>query len=264
MKPEDVKAAAANASVIVHAVNPPAYRGWETLVLPMLESTIAAARTSGARIVLPGNVYNYGPEALPLVGEEAPQRPRTVKGEIRAEMERRLRASGQRVLVVRSGDYFGARSSGNWFGAMVRPGRPVHTVMSPGTRGVGHAWAYLPDVAETMLRLLEREADLGTFASFHMDGHWDEDGTTMAETIRRVGGGRKVRAFPWALTALASPFVPLLRELRPMRYLWQSALRLDNARLVSLLGAEPRTPLDAAVRETLRGLGCLDEHRAAA
>ena len=42
-----------------------------------------------------------------------------------------------------------------------------------------------------------------------------------------------------------------------MRYLWREPLRLDNARLVAFLGAEPHTPLDEAVRETLEGLGCL-------
>ena len=34
----------------------------------------------------------------------------------------------------------------------------------PGTRGIGHQWAYLPDVAETMIRLLEKSDDLDTFA----------------------------------------------------------------------------------------------------
>jgi peptide-methionine (R)-S-oxide reductase len=41
----------------VHAVNPPGYRGWSRLVLPMLDNTIAAASAVGATIVLPGTVY---------------------------------------------------------------------------------------------------------------------------------------------------------------------------------------------------------------
>src|SRR5262249_26317570 len=49
---QDVVAAAAGASVIVHAANPPGYRNWQGLVLPMLESSISAAKASGARLVL--------------------------------------------------------------------------------------------------------------------------------------------------------------------------------------------------------------------
>jgi nucleoside-diphosphate-sugar epimerase len=45
-------------------------------------------------------------------------------------------------------------------------------------------------------------------------------------------------------------------ELREMRYLWRQPVRMSNARLLSVLGSEPHTPLDAAVQRTLRGLGC--------
>ena len=55
---EDVAAAARGCSVIVHAVNPPGYRRWSELVLPMLDNTIAAASTEQATVVLPGTVYN--------------------------------------------------------------------------------------------------------------------------------------------------------------------------------------------------------------
>ncbi|MBU4238769.1 MAG: NAD(P)H-binding protein, partial [Alphaproteobacteria bacterium] len=59
MSAADVAAAAEGVSLIVHAVNPPGYRNWNTLVLPMLDNTIAAAERNGARILLPGTVYNY-------------------------------------------------------------------------------------------------------------------------------------------------------------------------------------------------------------
>ena len=58
MNRDDVLRAAQGCAVIVHAVNPPGYQRWAELVLPMLDNTIAAARASGATIVLPGTVYN--------------------------------------------------------------------------------------------------------------------------------------------------------------------------------------------------------------
>ena len=47
----DVLAAAKGCAVIVHAVNPPGYRHWGRLVLPMLDNTIAAAIAEGATMV---------------------------------------------------------------------------------------------------------------------------------------------------------------------------------------------------------------------
>ena len=64
-------------------------------------------------------------------------------------------------------------------------------------------------------------------------------------------------SFPWVLAFAASPFVTVVREMLELRYLWQRPVRLDNAKLIAFLGAEPHTPIDAAVRATLVGLGCL-------
>ncbi|HWW05821.1 SDR family NAD(P)-dependent oxidoreductase [Collimonas sp.] len=263
MQQQDVIAAAEGASVIVHAVNPPAYRNWAQLVLPMIENSIAAARASGARIVLPGTVYNYGADAFPDLSETSPQNPATRKGAIRVQLERRLRdaaQSGVRALVVRAGDFFGPHMANSWFGqGLLKPGRPVTSVTYPGQRGLGHQWAYLPDVAETMMQLIEREDALAAFDTFHMNGHWDADGTQMVAAIGRASGQAdlKVRKFPWWLLPLAAPFVPVFHELREVSYLWRQPLRLDNQRLLQLLGSEPHTALDDAVKATLIGMACL-------
>jgi nucleoside-diphosphate-sugar epimerase len=259
----DVVEAAQGAAVIVHAVNPPGYRNWGQLVLPMIDNTLAAARTHGARVVLPGTVYNYGPDAFPLIAEDAPQSPTTRKGAIRVELERRLEAAARageaRTLIVRAGDFFGPRAANNWFSqGIVAPGARPKAIQDPNSPGVGHQWAYLPDVAETMVQLIERD-DLEDFARFHMAGHWDPDGTAMIAAVVRALGAPTVRVkpLPWAVLRLVALFAETPRELMEMRYLWKQPVRLDGAKLAARLGREPRTPLDGAVRETLMGMGCL-------
>lgn len=262
----DVLAAAQGCSVIVHAVNPPGYRRWAELVLPMVDNTIAAAQAQGATVVLPGTVYNFGPSAFPTLREDSPQAPVTRKGAIRVQMEQRLRQAtshGCKVIVVRAGDFFGPKPGNSWFSqGLVKPGQAVKAISLPGAPGIGHQWAYLPDVARIMVELVQRRESLEPFAVFHMRGHWDADGTELAQAIGRVvtrrGGAQpKVSAFPWWLTALAAPFVPTLRELREMRYLWRETLVMDNAKLLQVLGHEPHTPLDQAVEAALVGMGCL-------
>jgi nucleoside-diphosphate-sugar epimerase len=263
MSPSDVSSAARGAAVIVHGANPPGYKNWRGLALPMLESTIAAARASGARIVFPGTIYNFGPDAFPVLTEQSPQHPQTRKGAIRLEMEARLEAAaaeGVRTLVVRAGDFFGPRASNSWFSqGLVKPGKPLRSVTYPGPREIGHSWAYLPDIAETVARLVERDAELARFEVFHFRGHWLERGIEMAEAIRRTAGDPRlpIRRFPWPVLYLAAPVVTLFREMLEMRYLWREPLQLGNAKLVAALGEEPHTPLDVAVRRSLEGLGCL-------
>ncbi|MHB0952646.1 MAG: SDR family NAD(P)-dependent oxidoreductase [Allorhizobium sp.] len=269
MDRQDVIRAAQGVALIMHAVNPPGYRNWGQLVLPMIDNTIAAARAAGASILMPGTVYNFGPDAFPVLREESPQRPVTVKGKIRVALEEHLEAAaagGVPVIIVRAGDFFGPGAGNTWFAqGLVKPGVPVKAVTLPGAPGVGHQWAYLPDVAETMMQLVERADSLPTFARFHMEGVFDTDGLQLAQAIRRVVGKPTlpIRRFPWLFVRLASPFVPLFREIMEMRYLWQVPLRLSNRRLVEALGAEPHTPLDLAVAETLASLGCLPNRQQA-
>ncbi|MBL8279357.1 MAG: NAD(P)H-binding protein [Pelomonas sp.] len=262
----DVRAAARGCGVIVHAVNPPGYRDWDRVVLPMLDHSIAAAQAEGATLVLPGTVYNYGPDAFPLLAEDAAQRPVTRKGAIRAEMEARLRAASGaalRVIIVRAGDFFGPQARNSWFSqGMVKPGQAVKTIANPPAAGVGHQWSYLPDVAQAMVELLGVRHTLPAFNNLHMTGHWDATGREMAEAIQRVVARRtgrtpRIAGFPWWLLTLASPFVKTFRDMREMRYLWQRPVRLAGTRLATVLGREPHTPLDEAVEAALQGLGCL-------
>lgn len=263
MNADDVLEAAAGASAIVHGVNPPGYQRWGELVLPMIDNTIAAAKAHGAMILMPGTIYNFGPDAFPLLKEDSPQHPLTKKGAIRVQLEQRLQAAAQngvRTILVRAGDFFGPDAGNNWFAqGLVKPGKPITSVALPGKQGLGHAWAYLPDVAETFAQLLENAQELPAFARFHMAGHYDADGLGMVRSIFKGVGKTKIKTsrFPWWIVPVLAPFMPLFKELREMRYLWQKPLRLDNQHLVEVLGKEPHTPLDEAVLTTLKSLKCV-------
>lgn len=259
----DVRRAAEGARVIVHAANPPGYRNWRGLAAPMLESAIAAGLAEGARILLPGNVYNYGADAFPTLNEASPQTPSTRKGAIRVAMERRLAdaaQAGAKVLILRAGDFFGPRSATGWMGRVIfQAGKPVRSLVYPGPLSVGHAWAYLPDLAETAVRLLQIEDRLSAHTSFHFAGHAVDGHALVAAFERTVGRKLPVRPFPWLALYAAGPFNETFRELAEMRYLWRETVLLENARLVETLGNEPHTAIEVALGATLRALGCLEE-----
>lgn len=268
MNRADVVAAAAGVEAIVHAVNPPGYRDWERLVLPMMANTIAAARAAGgARVVLPGTIYNFDPAQVAVVDADSPQAPQTRKGTVRVQLERMLEDATPAVpsLILRAGDFFGPGARASWFAqAMVKPGRPVRRLLNPATCA-GHSWAYLPDLAESFARLLDASDRLGTFERVQFEGVHDATGTGMTDAVRRVVG-RDIpeRAFPWWLMRLLAPFGGFPREVVEIEPYWRRPVRLDNRRLVALIGDEPRTPLDRAVGTTLAALDCLDRPAALA
>lgn len=260
MQRADVMRAAEGAAVIVHAVNPPNYMNWDKLVLPMIDNTIAAARAVGARVVLPGTVYNYDPAKTPVVKAGTPQNPTGRKGAIRVALEQRLEQAAPEVqsLILRAGDFFGPGARSSWFAqAMVAPGKPVRRIVNP-ARGGGHSWAYLPDLAETFARLLDRPERLRPFERVQFEGLYDDTGMRMVDAIRRVCGRKvPVYGFPWWAMRLLAPFASFPREAAEIAPVWQHPMRFDNTRLVELIGSEPRTPLDEAMRATLIEMGCI-------
>jgi hypothetical protein len=93
------------------------------------------------------------------------------------------------------------------------PGKPLRVTRTPEVPRIGHAWAHLPDLAETIVGLAEREAELSAAETFHFGGHF-LPGRAMAEAIRCADGNDRlpIRAFQWLLVHLSTPFVTFMRE----------------------------------------------------
>ncbi|MHA1554470.1 MAG: NAD(P)H-binding protein, partial [Alphaproteobacteria bacterium] len=109
--------AAAGCAVIVNALNPP-YPRWFADLPCLTASVLAAARSSRATVMLPGNVYNYGEGMPALLGESTPHHATTRKGRLRNDMESAYRAAagdGVRTVILRAGDFIERDKTGNWF-----------------------------------------------------------------------------------------------------------------------------------------------------
>jgi hypothetical protein len=75
-------------------------------MLPLARLGIDVAERLGAIVMLPGDVYNFGPQMPARLGESTPQQPSTRKGLIRCELEALLEArshGGLRSVVLRAG-----------------------------------------------------------------------------------------------------------------------------------------------------------------
>ena len=248
--------AAEGAGVIVHALNPSRYTvdAWRREARQMLACTIAAARSSGALLMLPGNVYNFGRGMPACLSECSPDAADTPLGLIRLEMEAALRdASDVDSVVLRAGDFFGG-GSGVWFDWIIVRDLARGVVRYPGPLDRLHAWNYLPDLAETFVRVATRRCELHGFQRFHVPGHTLTGAQLVAALERATGRTLKVRAMPWAALVLALPFSPMLRSLWTMRYLWRRPHSLDGRALTALLGNVPHTELDAALGRALAQL----------
>ena len=242
----DMTAAAQGCDVIVNGLNPPNYHAWDRLVPQITRQVIAAAQASGATVIIPGNVYNFGLDAR-VITADTPQAPVSRKGRIRVELERAYRASGVRTIVLRAGNFIDPDRNGDILSMVVlaKAGRGKITAM--GDPAVDQAWAYLPDWARAAQQLAEIRAELPAFADIPFPGHTFSTNDLRDTLADRLGRRFRIVQFPWWLMTALSPVWELARELREMRYLASMPHRLDGAALSALLPDFRATPMAEAM-----------------
>lgn len=246
--------ACAGADVVLNALSPE-YTEWEQKVLPLAENVIAACEATGATQLLPGNLYNFGHGVRIGMGEDMPESPTTSKARVRIAMEdlfrRRAAASGVQTLVLRSGDFYGGTKPGNWLDLFILAKLQKGVFTWPGPMDVPHAFAYLPDLARSFVRLAAARRKLPAFDRFHFSGHTLCGAEVMAATESAVQRPLQRRGVPWTLLRAQGLFVPILREVAAMSYLWNTPHSLDGRKLEALVGALPATSPMAAIRQAL-------------
>ncbi len=230
---DDLSKAAAGVDVIVNAWNPP-YPDWAAQVPKLTAQVIDAAKASGATVIIPGNVYNYGADAPALYDADTPHRAQNPLGRIRIDLEGAYRASNVRVIIVRAGDFMDTQASGNWFDMMI-PKLAKGRFTYPGNPDIVHAWAWLPDLTLAAVELAEMRADLPVFADVPFPGY----ALTGNELCTAIGNclGRPIalKKMNWLPLKIARPFWPLARHLLEMRYLWNKPHQIDGEKFETLL-----------------------------
>jgi hypothetical protein len=118
-----------------------------------------------------------------------------------------------------------------------------------------HAWAYLPDFAEALVRIAERRADFAPYETFGFAGH-AVTGQQMIGTIETVTKATfNVRMMSWWMLKTFGQLLAMGRELSELEYLWRVPHRIAGDKLEAAIGEVPHTPLTTAVAASLRALG---------
>ena len=248
----DMGAAAQGAGVIVNGLNPPRYHAWDRLIPEITGAVLAAARASGARVLVPGNVYPFGAEPGPW-NADTPHRPVARKGRIRAEMEARYRAAAAagaaRVLILRGGDFILPDGRQGVFPEVVLKPLAKGRIVSLGDPAARRAHAFLPDMARAGVALLGQEGP--DFLDMPFAGHGFSINDLAAAIGRVTGRVPQVGRFGWWQLLLLAPVWEMARELLEMRYLYDLPHALDARPLAAALPGFVPTGFDAVVRAML-------------
>jgi nucleoside-diphosphate-sugar epimerase len=247
-------AASARGATVIYGCTNVAYDRWDEELPPLIDAAVAAARDTGARLVVLDNLYAFGRTAGAPMRPEGPFEPCSRKGALRKRLAERLLDAHARgdapVAIARGSDFVGPgivrAHLGERFFQRVFAGKPGECLGDPDQP---HAFTYGDDVARGLATLgtTDRAVDgriwhLPTLEARSMRGWASALGGALAMEVR-------VEPLPgWMLAALGL-ISPVMRELREMRYQWEEPYLVDDSAFRRELGLQP-TPLDEQVRAT--------------
>lgn len=233
-KTDNMTQAAMGANVIVNGMNPAGYKGWATAIPAITAQVIAAAKASGATVIVPGNIYNFGNQPG-VLSETTPQTPHTRKGKIRVEMEAAYAASGVQTIVLRAGNFIDPHHNDDIMSMLIMREIAKGKITHGGDPDAMQAYCYLPDWARAAVMLAEMRTTLAQFEDVPFPGHAftfaDLRDVVQSVTATPV----KLNAFPWWMMTALSPFWALAYELREMRYLYTMPHHISATKFDRLL-----------------------------
>ena len=244
---------AEGAAVIYGCVGIP-YPVWMDLWPAIVEGLLAAAESSGARLVFADNLYCYGSQNRPLT-EELALTDYGRKPTLRAKMARTMleadRVGRAHVALVRASDFYGPRVTNAALGERVFPnvlvGKAVQLLGDP---DLPHAFTYAPDFARG-LEIIGDAEDEDYGQAWHVP---NAPVKTQREVITLLGEltGRpaKIRSLRRRMVVLLALFSPMLRELKEMMHQWELPYRVDHSKWAARFGDE-HTPLEEGLQATL-------------
>jgi nucleoside-diphosphate-sugar epimerase len=246
---------AARGADIIYFCAAPAYTDWTRAFMALQDGAIAAARQTGAVLVVAENLYGYGVagelfETMPLTAT-------TRKGGVRARMSHRLfeahRGEEIRAVSGRASDFFGPgvkqSALGDRFWPELLGGRTINWFGNPEAL---HSFTYLPDYACALIALGARTEAWGR--AWHVPSLPPMSIGAFTSKAAMIAGvaDLKIRRTPRALLRVMSFINPAVGELIEMEYSFNRdfVIRHDDWNAAFDLSA---THIEAAISETIDG-----------
>lgn len=219
----------------------------------MVRNALDAAQDAGVkRFVHVAPVYSYGrPRTIP-VPESQPHEPQTRKGRYRLEQEQAVlerHSEAMATMVVHMPDFYGPRADLSYANAFIAEALAGKTASWIGPLDATREFLYTGDIAKPLLALA---ADPGAYGRC-----WNLGGQTIrardfADGVFAALGARpKYRAIPKPMLQVLGIFMPMMREIAEMYYLFESGFVLDDSALRARAGEYRKTPITDGIARTI-------------
>lgn len=249
--PATVARHATGTDAIFNCANPP-YHRWSTDWPPIANSILAAAQSSGSKLVTLNNLYAYGRPTGPMTPHD-PLSANYEKAQVRATMWRdakRAHDEGRiKATEVRASDFIGPRSE-SYLGLLIPRIIAGKSCQVIGNVDAAHSWNYTVDVAHTLVTCAQDDRAWGR--AWHAPANPACSVRQAIDDVARIVGAPKVKItkVPTVALRVMGLFNTDVRELPKTLYQFEAPFVIDDSETRSTFGLAP-TPWDDVLRSTI-------------
>lgn len=232
---------------------------WKEIWAPFIQNVISACLLHDSKLVFFDNVYAIGADHVHHITETSPISPTSVKGEIRAEVDRLILASIEKdnlqAIIARAPDFFGGNSRAN--SVLINL---VYDNLVKGKKAQWfcnakaiHTMGYVPDLAKGTALLGNTSEAYNQIWNLPTDPQkiTGEEWINLFATAMNAKNSYSV--LPNWLIRTIGVFVPVMKELAEMNYQFDRDYYVDSKKFIDFFNFTP-TPNAVAVKQAIEQL----------
>ncbi|HSI74689.1 MAG TPA: NAD-dependent epimerase/dehydratase family protein [Lunatimonas sp.] len=248
---------AVNGSEIVYLVVGITYktRLWQEQWPVIMKNTIKACKKHGAKLVFFDNMYCYDPGHVGHLTEESPVNPQSKKGKVRAQIDQMIwdevSNGGLQAMIVRAADFYGPGAKLSFLNESVinrmKAGKTAQWLYAGDKK---HSFTYIPDAAKATAFLAQQADAWNQVWHLPTSNAYPTGQECVNILAKHLGAAPKLAILPGFMVNLLAVFIPLLREIKELKYQLAEDYCFDSSKIETKYGLKP-TPMEAGLKACL-------------
>ncbi|SMD45722.1 Nucleoside-diphosphate-sugar epimerase [Aquiflexum balticum DSM 16537] len=230
-------------SDIVYLVSGITYKTkiWQEQWPIIMGNTIEACKKHGAKLVFFDNMYCYDPSYVRHLTEETPVNPQSKKGKVRAKIAQMILdeiSSGQlTAMIVRAADFYGPGAKLSFLNESVinrmKAGKTAQWLYAGDKK---HSFTYIPDAAYATAFLAQQKDTWNQVWHLPTSKAYPTGQEVVKILAKHLGVEPKLQILSPFMLNLVSLFIPVLKEVKELRYQLDQDYCFDSSKIEKAFG----------------------------
>jgi nucleoside-diphosphate-sugar epimerase len=221
----------------------------------IMRNTLDACIAHGAKLVFFDNMYALDPAQVVHLTEETPLNPQSEKGKVRKQilemLWKEVKSGKLKAIVARAADFYGPGANNSVLNELVinrmKAGKNPQWLYSGDKK---HSFTYIPDAGKATAFLALQESAWNQTWNLPTDPSYPS-GTEITSILNSLlSKNAKLQVMSSMMISLLGFFIPVLKEVKELRYQSDQDYCLDSSKIEKAYGLKP-TPIEKGLKECI-------------